>query len=188
MKVSALSLPGLLLIEPQRFGDHRGYFVETWNKERYEKAGITKPFVQDNLSFSALGVLRGLHFQREQPQAKLITVLKGEVFDVALDIRVGSPTFGQWEAVRLSEENGHQLYVPEGMAHGFCITKNETLFSYKCTHFYHPPSEMCVLWNDPDIGIQWPLSCPSLSEKDAKGLPLSAINQSLLPTYSEPSK
>ncbi len=188
MKVRELSLPGLRLIEPERFGDHRGYFIETWNKERYEKAGLSKVFVQDNLSFSAKGVLRGLHFQREHAQAKLVTVLKGEVFDVAVDIRVGSPTFGQWEAVSLSGKNGYQLYVPEGMAHGFCITSDEALFAYKCSDFYHPESEKTVLWNDPDIGIQWPLSHPSLSEKDAKGLPLSAMDQSLLPRYLSPSK
>lgn len=188
MKVTQLSLPGLLLIEPKRFGDSRGYFVETWNKERYEKAGIPKPFVQDNLSFSAKGVLRGLHFQAQQCQAKLVTVLKGEVFDVAVDIRVGSPTFGQWEAVTLSGENGHQLYVPEGMAHGFCITRDETLFAYKCSDYYHPESEQTVLWNDPEIAISWPLDTPSLSEKDAKGVPLSAMDQSIFPVYSDSSQ
>jgi len=188
MKVTELSLPGLLLIEPERFGDHRGYFVETWNKARYEKAGISKPFVQDNLSFSPKGVLRGLHFQQQQVQAKLVTVLQGVVFDVAVDIRVGSPTFGKWEAVTLSGENGHQLYVPEGMAHGFCITSEEALFSYKCSDFYHPQSEQCLLWNDPDIGIEWPLSTPELSAKDVKGLPLNAMDQSVLPKYDVHSK
>lgn len=187
MKITELSLPGLLLIETKRFGDPRGYFVETWNKARYEKAGISKSFVQDNLSFSKKGVLRGLHFQQQQAQAKLVTVLQGEVFDVAVDIRVGSPTFGQWEAVTLSGDNHYQLYIPEGLAHGFCITSEEALFAYKCTDFYHPQSEKTLLWNDPDIGIQWPLSDPALSEKDLKGFALSAMDQSLLPIYTSPS-
>ncbi len=185
MKVKELSLPGLLLVEPKRFGDHRGYFVESWNKVRYEKVGISSAFVQDNLSFSKKGVLRGLHFQQKQPQGKLVTVLQGEVFDVAVDIRLGSPAFGQWEAVSLSGENGHQLYVPEGMAHGFCIVSDEALFAYKCTDFYHPESEHTLLWNDPDIGIAWPLASPALSEKDAKGLPLRALTPSMLPAYSK---
>ncbi|MDP9457237.1 MAG: dTDP-4-dehydrorhamnose 3,5-epimerase [Actinomycetota bacterium] len=166
MNVRETDLPGVLVVEPDVFGDERGFFLETWNRARYEAAGLPSDFVQDNLSFSSRGVLRGLHFQNPHPQGKLVYVLQGEVFDVAVDIRVGSPTFGRWVGVSLSAENKRQLWVPEGFAHGFVVTSEKALFSYKCTDFYYREAEAGVLWNDPDIGIDWPIANPTLSDKD----------------------
>ncbi|PLS86113.1 MAG: dTDP-4-dehydrorhamnose 3,5-epimerase [Actinobacteria bacterium] len=181
MNVLKTDLPGVLVFEPNVFGDERGFFLETWNRARYEEAGLPSDFVQDNLSFSSRGVLRGLHFQNPHPQGKLVYVLQGEVFDVAVDIRVGSPTFGRWVGVSLSSENKRQLWVPEGFAHGFVVTSKKALFSYKCTDFYHREAEAGVVWNDPDIGIDWPIANPTLSDKDLAA-PRLAGNETL-PAY-----
>ena len=168
MNVVKTKLIGCVIIEPKIFGDERGFFLETFQAERYaELAGITLPFVQDNHSRSSKGVLRGLHFQKTKPQGKLVRVVKGEVFDVAVDIRHGSPTFGQWEAVILSEENKTQFWVPPGFAHGFIVLSNTADFEYKCTDYYDPSDEGSVLWNDPDLDIPWPIVTPILSNKDA---------------------
>ena len=166
MKVIATALPGVMIIEPKVFGDAWGFFMETWNQARYEEHGLPAVFVQDNLSFSQKGVLRGLHFQNPNAQGKLVYVLQGEVFDVAVDIRVGSPTMGKWVGVTLSSENKCQIYIPEGFAHGFCVTSETALFAYKCTEMYQPLSEYGVSWKDPDLGIKWPIEKPLLSEKD----------------------
>jgi dTDP-4-dehydrorhamnose 3,5-epimerase len=166
MKIQDTSLPGAFIIEPKVFGDARGYFLETYNQDRYREAGINLDFVQDNLSFSRQGTLRGLHFQNPYPQGKLVYVLEGEVFDVAVDIRVDSPTFGGWVGVTLSSENKRQFYVPPGFAHGFCVTSETALFAYKCTDRYAPECEGGILWCDEEIGIDWPVSEPLLSGKD----------------------
>ena len=168
MNVVKTKLIDCVIIEPKIFGDERGFFLETFQAERYaELAGITLPFVQDNHSRSSKGVLRGLHFQKTKPQGKLVRVVQGEVFDVTVDIRQGSPTFGQWEAVILSEENKTQLWVPPGFAHGFIVLSNTADFEYKCTDYYDPSDEGSVLWNDPDLDIRWPIVTPILSNKDA---------------------
>ena len=183
MNVVPATLDGVLVIEPAVFGDERGFFMETYSRERYREAGLPAQFVQDNLSKSAHGILRGLHIQHPQGQGKLCTVLEGEVFDVAVDLRVGSPTFGKWEGFELSAKNKKQLYIPPGFGHGFCVTGESALFSYKCTEFYKPENEFSVLWNDEDVGIEWPITKPTVSEKDAKGLKLSQISKDRLPTY-----
>lgn len=169
MKVTEFEIAGLRLIEPRVFGDARGFFLESWNERRYHDAGIPGPFVQDNLSFSRRGTLRGLHFQNPSAQAKLVSVLQGEVFDVAVDVRRSSPTFGQWQGVTLSAENKQQFFIPPGFAHGFAVLSETALFFYKCTAFYAPEHEVTLAWNDPDIGIQWPVADPVLSEKDQRG-------------------
>lgn len=183
MNVETLALPGVLLITPKVFGDARGYFVETFAKERYTEAGINIPFVQDNLSRSPKGVLRGLHLQNPHGQGKLVQVVEGSVFDVAVDVRVGSPHFGQWVGAELSAENHRQLWVPPGFAHGFVVTSEHALFSYKCTDTYHPECELSVLWNDPAIGIDWPVESPVLSDKDAAAKVLADIDESRLPRW-----
>ena len=166
MEVVKTPIEGVLLIKPQVFGDERGYFVETWQKERYEAAGINLPFVQDNHSKSTKGILRGLHFQKQHPQGKLVMVSLGEVFDVAVDIRKGSPTFGKWFGAILNQENQNQLWIPPGMAHGFVVLSDVAHFHYKCTDFYHP-GEGSIRWNDPTIAIDWPYKEePVLSAKD----------------------
>ena len=161
----------LYIIEPKFFGDQRGYFMESYNAEHFREAGLTMTFVQDNESKSSKGVLRGLHFQTRYTQGKLVRVTKGEVFDVAVDLRKGSLTYGQWEGVILSEENKRQFYVPEGFAHGFLVLSDEAVFNYKCTDFYHPEYDSGLLWNDEEVNIQWPLDRVEnllLSEKDKK--------------------
>ena len=183
MKVIETELPGALIVEPDVFGDARGFFLETWNSTRYGELGIENHFVQDNLSFSAHSVLRGLHFQNPQAQGKLVSVLQGEVFDVAVDIRVGSPTFGHWTGVTLSAENKRQFWVPPGFAHGFLVTGENALFSYKCTDYYAPDYDRSILWNDPKIGIVWPLEAPSLSDKDSAAPPLEGMPEERLPRY-----
>ena len=183
MIITKTEIPEVLIIEPDFHGDKRGFFMETWNRIRYAEAGLDANFVQDNLSFSTRGVLRGLHFQNPNAQGKLVSVLQGEVFDVAVDIRVGSPTFKQWVGVTLSGENKQQFYIPEGFAHGFCVISETALFSYKCTHFYSPSTEGGIQWDDPDIAINWPLSDPILSEKDKKYKPLREIVPESLPVY-----
>jgi dTDP-4-dehydrorhamnose 3,5-epimerase len=175
MKVLTCDLAGLLIVEPKVFGDERGFFLESWNRARYGKAGLDVDFVQDNLSFSRRGTLRGLHFQNPSPQGKLLQVLQGEVFDVAVDIRRGSPTFGKWHGLMLSAENKLQFYVPPGFAHGFVVTSETALFQYKCTEAYSPKHEAAVRWDDPAIGIKWPVQNPLLSERDAKAPLLSEL-------------
>jgi len=167
MKVSHTKLKGCVIIEPRVFGDGRGFFLETFQVARYEKdAGIDLAFVQDNHSRSAKGVLRGLHFQKTKPQGKLVRVVRGEVYDVALDIRKGSPTFGEWEGVILSEDNKKQFWVPPGFAHGFVVLSDTVDFEYKCTDYYDPSDEGSILWSDPDLDIPWPIANPILSTKD----------------------
>jgi dTDP-4-dehydrorhamnose 3,5-epimerase len=182
MKVIETALPGVLIIEPQVHGDVRGFFVETWHAQRYAEHGLPERFVQDNHSRSSRGVLRGLHYQLQQPQGKLVRVTQGEVFDVAVDIRRGSPSFGQWAGVRLSGENHRQFYVPPGFAHGFCTLSETADFLYKCTDYYHPQSERGVLWNDPDIGIEWPELDVRLSNKDRNNRRLRDLGDEL-PVY-----
>jgi dTDP-4-dehydrorhamnose 3,5-epimerase len=183
VKVTPMTLPEVLLIEPARFGDARGYFMEIWREERYREAGITLPFVQDNLSRSVRGILRGLHLQHPNGQGKLVYVLEGEVFDVAVDVRVGSPTFGKWTGAVLSAEDHRQLWIPPGFAHGFCVTSATALFAYKCTAAYSQRDELSVLWNDPAIGIPWPVGEPQLSGKDSAAAKLADIDKARLPRY-----
>jgi dTDP-4-dehydrorhamnose 3,5-epimerase len=184
MKVTELELPGLLLIEPKRFGDDRGWFSETWQAPRYREAGIKETFVQDNLARSAKGVLRGLHAQFPHPQGKLVQVLEGSVFDVAVDLRQGSPTFGRWYGVGLTGERPMQFYVPPGFGHGYCVLSDTALFGYKCTDLYHPKAEVGVRWNDPEIGIEWPLNGePLLSDKDMYAPLLKDVPSSKLMAY-----
>jgi len=183
MNIVATNLPGVVIIEPQIFGDSRGFFMESWHQDRYEAAGLPGAFCQDNVSLSAKGVLRGLHFQHPQGQGKLVSVLQGEVFDVAVDIRVGSPTFGKWVSARLSSDNKRQLYVPQGFAHGFCVLSEGALFMYKCTDYYNPATETGLLWNDPDIGIAWPVDDPVLSAKDRNNMRLRDIPRAKLPSF-----
>lgn len=183
MNLIETSIPGVLIIEPKVFGDQRGFFFETWQQKRYAEIGLPEQFVQDNLSFSRYGVLRGLHFQHPNEQGKLMYVMQGTVYDVAVDIRKGSPTFGQWTGVMLSAENRKQFYIPPGFAHGFCVLSYSALFTYKCTDFYNAAAEGSVLWNDPDIGIEWPVKTPELSTKDQNGIRLQDYPSELLPTY-----
>ena len=178
MKVTQTKLKDCVIIEPKVFGDERGFFLETFQAERYAaQVGITLPFVQDNHSRSSKGVLRGLHFQIKKPQGKLVRVVKGEVYDVAVDIREGSATFGQWEAVILSEENKIQFWVPPGFAHGFLVLSETADFEYKCTDYYDTSDEGSILWNDPDLNIPWPIDDPNLSDKDVKAEKLVDIKR-----------
>ena len=174
MKVTELELPGVLLIEPDLFRDERGSFVESWNARRFTQAGIDLEFVQDNISWSRQGVIRGLHYQHPNGQAKLISVLRGEVWDVIVDVRRGSPTFGRWTGVTLSEE-GRQLLIPEGYAHGFAVLSELAIFSYKCSRYYDPASEWTIRWDDPELEIEWPVRHPVVSEKDRNGLRLAEL-------------
>lgn len=183
MDVVPLEIPEVLLIKPKVFGDERGYFVETYQSARYAAAGVPAAFVQDNLSRSGRGILRGLHLQQPHAQGKLVSVLEGEVFDVAVDVRVGSPSFGRWVSAVLSAQNHHQLYVPPGFAHGFCVTSDSAIFSYKCTDLYHPECELGVAWNDPQLGISWPVDKPLIGAKDQNNLPLAQIDPAKLPRY-----
>lgn len=183
MNVIETSIPGVLLFEPRVFGDARGYFMETYQQQRYADAGLDVKLVQDNLSFSGKGVLRGLHCQNPYPQGKLVSVLQGEVFDVAVDIRHGSPTFGKWHGEYLSAENKRQLWVPPGFAHGFCVTSDTALFTYKCSEYYHPETELSIRWDDPDIGIEWPITAVELAEKDRQAALLKDIDIDRLLPY-----
>jgi dTDP-4-dehydrorhamnose 3,5-epimerase len=185
MQITATPLPGVLLLQPRAFGDERGFFMETWNQARYAELGLPERFVQDNLSFSRRGVLRGLHFQNPNGQGKLVYVLQGEVFDVAVDIRRGSPTFGQFAVATLSAENKHQFYIPPGFAHGFCVTSETALFAYKCTEFYDPAAEASLLWNDPALAIPWPVDLPELSAKDRVAPTLADFPSERLPRHVE---
>jgi dTDP-4-dehydrorhamnose 3,5-epimerase len=183
MQIKETDLPGVLLIEPTVFGDERGYFLETWSAERYGEQGLGVSFVQDNLSKSRRGTLRGLHLQHPHGQGKLVYVVTGEVFDVAVDVRVGSPTFGRWFGTTLSESNKRQMYIPTGYAHGFCVTSDEAVFAYKCTGGYRPEAEVTVAYDDPRLGIAWPVSEPTLSKKDLAGLRLADVPEARLPRY-----
>lgn len=185
MKFIATPLPGVLVIEPDVFRDERGFFLESYNQEKYRKQ-LSDNFVQDNHSLSARNTLRGLHVQNPNLQGKLVRVICGEVFDVAVDIRVGSPTFGQWFGENLSADNFRQMYVPPGFAHGFCVLSEMAEFEYKCTDTYHPESELVLAWDDPQIGVDWPVSEPVLSGRDQQGLSLEQLQQQgRLPVYQE---
>lgn len=184
MNVIETALPGVLIIEPRVLEDKRGFFLETYSEERYKAAGIPNDFVQDNHSCSSNGVLRGLHFQLNHPQGKLVRLVSGSVFDVAVDIRVGSPTFGKAVWVELSAENKRQFYVPPGFAHGFVVTSDSADYEYKCTDYYHPEDEGAVLWSDAALDIPWPIDTPQLSAKDAAAKCLADIAPDQLPRYT----
>lgn len=186
MKVSALGNTGVLLIEPRVFGDARGYFMESWENRRYTAAGVPGAFCQDNVSHSRRGTLRGLHLQHPGGQGKLVQILVGEVYDVSVDVRVGSPTFGQWVAATLSEDNHHQLFIPPGFAHGFVVRSEFALFTYKCTTPYDPMSELGIAWDDPDLGIDWGVETASLSDKDRTHPRLRDIDPARLPAFEIP--
>ncbi|MPX92117.1 dTDP-4-dehydrorhamnose 3,5-epimerase [Salinivibrio sp. VYel1] len=182
MKVIDTAIADVKIVEPTVFGDERGFFMETWQQRMFEELVAGKPtnFVQDNHSKSKRGILRGLHYQTESTQGKLVRVIKGEVFDVAVDVRKNSPTFGQWVGEYLSADNKRQLWIPEGFAHGFYVTSEEAEFVYKCTNYYNPKAEVSIIWNDPDIGIEWPIvEKPVLSEKDMKAKGINGV-ESLL--------
>lgn len=183
MKVIPTTLPGCTIIEPAVFGDARGFFYETWNAARFAEHGLPTNFVQSNVSSSAKGVLRGLHYQWPRPQGKLVSVMEGEVYDVAVDIRRGSPTFGRWEAVILSAANKRQFWIPEGFAHGFAVLSERALFSYLCTDVYVKEADASVRWNDADIAVDWPISTPTLSSKDEQAPFLQDIPAERLPVY-----
>jgi dTDP-4-dehydrorhamnose 3,5-epimerase len=186
MKMVETRIPGVLLVELDRFGDERGWFMETWQVERYAPAGIAGPFVQDNLALSGRGVLRGLHIQNPHGQGKLVQVYAGRVFDVAVDVRVGSPTFGQWVGVTLDAAEPRQFYVPPGFLHGYYVLSEQAMFGYKCTDLYHPETQFSVRWDDPGIGIEWPLDAPPvLSDKDRDAAVLSEIPTERLPRYAD---
>lgn len=180
------SLPGVLLIEPAVFEDDRGFFLETYHKKKYAGAGLDQAFVQDNHSHSRRFTLRGLHYQLNHPQGKLVYVMTGEIFDIAVDIRRGSPTFGRWTGTLLSGANKRQLFIPEGFAHGFCVLSETADVIYKCTDLYAPGDEYGILWSDPTIDIDWPIQNPILSEKDAKNPELKDVPQDHLPLYQGP--
>jgi dTDP-4-dehydrorhamnose 3,5-epimerase len=185
MKFLSTSLPGVVVVEPQLFRDERGFFLETWHAQRYADAGITALFVQDNHSRSCARTLRGLHAQRRRPQGKLVRVVLGEIYDVAVDIRRGSPTFARFVAERLSAENFRQVYIPPGFAHGFAVLSEVAEVEYKCTDFYDRGDEITIAWNDPAIGIPWPLDDPILSDKDRAAKTLAEMGD-LLPEYEGP--
>jgi dTDP-4-dehydrorhamnose 3,5-epimerase len=166
MKIIKTTLPGVIVIEPRVFGDQRGFFLETYRQDVLKEAGIDVDFIQDNHSRSTKGVLRGLHYQLTQPQGKLVRVTRGEIFDVAVDVRQGSPTFGEWYGTTLNEDNMRMMYIPPGFAHGFLVLSEIVDFIYKCTNYYHPDSEQGVYWNDPELGIKWPTLDVKLSDKD----------------------
>lgn len=183
MRICETKLPGVLIFELEVFGDTRGFFAELWNQTRYVEASLPAIFVQDNLSFSTRGVLRGLHYQNPNSQGKLVSVVEGEIFDVALDIRHGSPTFGQWVSAVLTGANKRQIYIPEGFAHGFCVTGEKALVAYKCTNEYDAQAEGGINWKDPRLGIDWPVDTPSLSVKDINWPNLADIPRKSLPKY-----
>lgn len=184
MRATPTAIPDVLLIEPDVHRDARGFFLESFHARKYETLGIRGPFVQDNHSASAAGTLRGLHLQIIEPQAKLVRAVAGEILDVAVDLRRGSPTFGRWVAVRLSAENFLQSYVPAGFGHGFCVISEHAQVEYKCTSFYNPKGEIGIAWNDPELRIAWPIDRPRLSPRDA-ALPTLAAVMDALPRYDE---
>jgi dTDP-4-dehydrorhamnose 3,5-epimerase len=183
MNVIATGIPEVLIIEPKLFGDQRGFFLETYQFRRYAEFGISRPFVQDNMSRSSYGVLRGLHLQNPSPQGKLISVVRGRVLDVAVDVRIGSPNFGRHVAVELSEDNRRQLWVPRGFAHGFVVLSETADLFYKCDDLYSPKDEIAVCWDDPAIGIDWGVTNPSLSARDAAAPRLADVRK--LPVYGQ---
>jgi dTDP-4-dehydrorhamnose 3,5-epimerase len=185
MKILRTALEDVLVVEPKVFDDDRGFFLETYHKLKYRELGIPVEFVQDNLSYSREGTLRGLHYQQPHGQAKLVQVLAGHVFDVTVDVRNGSKNFGKWFGIHLSEENKRQVYIPEGFAHGFCVLSLTALFSYKCSELYTPECERGVIWSDPDLGIDWPVKKPILSAKDAAYPRLRDIPVDRLPRYEK---
>lgn len=185
MKIQPTELPGVLCIEPHAFRDPRGYFMETWSQSRYQEMGLPATMVQDNLSWSRRGVLRGLHFQYPACQGKLVYVLSGLIYDVVADVRLGSPNFGRWIGFELSLENRRQLYIPEGFAHGFCVLSATAIVAYKCSETYRPECEVGVVWNDPRIGVRWPLTSPIVSAKDTALRRLDDLTQDDLPHYSD---
>ncbi|AOH36150.1 dTDP-4-dehydrorhamnose 3,5-epimerase [Luteimonas sp. JM171] len=186
MRIIETDLPGCLVIEPRQFGDSRGWFMESWNRDRYAGHGIGPDFLQSNLSRSAKGVLRGLHYQWPDPQGKLVSVLEGEVYDVAVDIRLGSPRYGQWTAAILSAENRRQLWVPPGFAHGFVALSETTLVSYLCTAAYDAEADAALCWDDPDLAIDWPVARPQLSAKDTAAPRLGEVDAARLPEFEAP--
>lgn len=183
IKVSATSLKDVLIIEPRLFKDSRGMFLETYHQKKYAEAGIDRSFVQDNLSFSVKGTLRGMHYQLKKPQAKLVQAIEGSIFDVVVDIRRGSPTFAQWVGIELTDGNCRQLYVPEGFAHGFCVMSDTAYVAYKCTDYYSPGDEGGILFSDPGIGIKWPVADPLLSDKDSCYPCLADVPEDRLPKW-----
>lgn len=183
MKVIETGLPGCLVLEPKVFGDPRGFFYESFNRDKLAEAGLSMQFVQGNVSRSARGVLRGLHFQNPKAQGKLVSVLEGEVWDVAVDIRRGSPSFGRWEAVLLSADNKRHFWIPEGFAHGFLVLSEQALFTYLCTDTYAPEADAGICWDDPDLAIDWPFAEPLLSDKDARLPRLAELPRERLPAY-----
>lgn len=186
MKIHQSPPLNLQVFEPTVFGDDRGYFLEAWNESRYAEAGLNAHFVQDNISRSSRNVLRGLHFQNPSPQGKLVSVLEGEVFDVAVDIRVGSPTFGHWFGIILDGTSKRQMYVPENFAHGFVVLSEYATFVYKCTALYAPASDNCLIWNDPMVNIDWPVEKPALSAKDSQGKTLQQLkDERRLPLFTQ---
>ena len=185
MRVTLVDIPGVLLIEPNVVRDQRGCFVETYHEQRYGEAGMTERFVQDNYSRSVRDTLRGLHFQEPHAQGKLVMALEGVVYDVVVDVRKGSPSFGKWYGVELSGENLLQIYIPSGCAHGFCVTSGTAAFMYKCTEYYSLKDERGILWNDPALGIAWPAITPILSEKDQANCTLATMDTEL-PLYRPP--
>lgn len=182
MQVVQTSLPGVIVFQPKVFADERGFFLESYHQQRYQEAGLPKVFVQDNHSCSTQHVLRGLHYQLRFPQGKLVRVIRGEVFDVAVDIRQGSPTFGQWHGEILSAENHRQMYIPEGFAHGFLVLSDQAEFLYKCTDYYHAEDDHGISWQDPTLNITWPITTPILSVKDAS---LPYLAKAELPQYCD---
>jgi len=186
VRFTETELAGVIVVDPDVHRDGRGYFVEIYHAEKYGAAGIDGPFVQDNYSMSTAGTLRGLHLQLRRPQGKLIRVISGEIFDVAVDVRVGSPTFGRWTSVALSADNFRQCYIPPGFAHGFCVVSEVAQVEYKCTDLYDPASEVGVAWNDPAIGIKWPIEAPILSTRDRQHPPLAQLVGSL-PQFVAPT-
>lgn len=183
MEVKELEIPGVFLLSPDKYSDQRGYFFESYSERRYRDIGINQNLVQDNVSFSKYKVLRGLHFQTNQPQGKLVYALSGSIFDVAVDIRRGSPTYKKWISCELSAENGLQMWIPPGFAHGFCVTSESALFVYKCSDYYDSESEVSLAWNDPSLRIDWPIDDPFLSDKDDNLPSIDEIDQQLLPKF-----
>lgn len=194
MKVERLAIEDVILVEPKVHGDHRGFFVETFQVARYREAGIgvapdgsPLDFVQDNMAKSSKGILRGLHLQEPHAQGKLVSCVEGEVFDVAVDVRVGSPTFGKWAGAHLDAESHRQLWVPPGFAHGYVVLSDSAIFAYKCTDLYHPETELSVRWDDPNVGVEWPMEGePVLSDKDRSAPLLADIDEATLPRYVAP--
>ena len=176
MKVTESGIKGVFIIEPDVYEDDRGFFMETFHDERYRKLlGINLDFVQDNISRSSKNVLRGMHFQKNYPQGKIVKASRGEILDVVVDLRKGSPTYGAWESFKLSEQNKLQVWIPPGFAHGFLVMSDSADIDYKCTEYYHPEDELCLMWNDPEVAIDWTINDPILSEKDKKGLSLKDL-------------